>query len=608
LTERKKREKFLSFLFLFPMRKLAALLSFSLLLVAAPTAIKKVSAVSAGDVLINEIAWAGSSSSSADEFVELKNATGAEIDLTGWTLEGAGVSGSTLSLSGSIPAGGFFLLANYAADNSSSALAIEPSLVNGDLSLPNNQLQLILKDGDGATIDTADDGSGDPLAGYSETGDLIKKSMARRASGSDGTAAASWATSSAAANLDSGVADLATPGAENFPGSTDLSAVLLPGVALSFDPASAEANEGTAAATTFKIDFDAELTSFPEGLAFDAKIALVSGTFPAGATVVVGDGTTTSSAFPLEGKDGFWLGEAFAGTLGLGDLSEQTQNSSFSLSFDGLPAGEISLDGFAVVAEEGQNFNEVLAGTVGEGAQVLADTLSGGTFALTVNSVIALGEVSSSATATSAELAFTLSEDGFAKVDFGEEGGTLDSSTGWDSSAGTAKSFLLENLSCGKTYAFRAAAGKTSGIEEVSAEGSFETGACLQLDGTTMTRRFAKADDSFENGWQWELLLTSFDATETSLRLAFEDWENGGNSFSAADRMQFAVSTDLAGWDSPDWKTVTATEFENAAAVAADLDEDSSKEGRQFRVRVEVKIPTTAAPGNWSSSYRLRLE
>ena len=65
--------------------------------------------LAAGDVVINEVAWMGTAANAADEWIELYNITAQNIDLTGWTLKSADTS-PNITLSGSIPAHGFFLL------------------------------------------------------------------------------------------------------------------------------------------------------------------------------------------------------------------------------------------------------------------------------------------------------------------------------------------------------------------------------------------------------------------------------------------------------------------------------------------------------------------
>ena len=60
-------------------------------------------------VVINEVAWAGTQSSSNDEWIELYNPSSQAVLLDGWTLKAADGS-PNISLSGTIPAGGYFLL------------------------------------------------------------------------------------------------------------------------------------------------------------------------------------------------------------------------------------------------------------------------------------------------------------------------------------------------------------------------------------------------------------------------------------------------------------------------------------------------------------------
>ncbi len=60
-------------------------------------------------VVINEVAWAGTNASSADEWIELYNNTGQDVDLDGWMLAAADGRPS-IQLTGVISAHGFYLL------------------------------------------------------------------------------------------------------------------------------------------------------------------------------------------------------------------------------------------------------------------------------------------------------------------------------------------------------------------------------------------------------------------------------------------------------------------------------------------------------------------
>jgi hypothetical protein len=61
------------------------------------------------DVVINEIAWAGTQANGNAEWIELYNSSSADVDLTGWTLASTDNS-PNITLSGTIPAGGYYLL------------------------------------------------------------------------------------------------------------------------------------------------------------------------------------------------------------------------------------------------------------------------------------------------------------------------------------------------------------------------------------------------------------------------------------------------------------------------------------------------------------------
>ncbi len=74
-----------------------------------PTATPTPAPVPVRAVIISEVAWAGTSASAADEWVELYNTTDQPIDLAGWRLVAAD-GAPNIALRGVIPAHGFFLL------------------------------------------------------------------------------------------------------------------------------------------------------------------------------------------------------------------------------------------------------------------------------------------------------------------------------------------------------------------------------------------------------------------------------------------------------------------------------------------------------------------
>lgn len=169
--------------------------------------------INPGGVVINEIMWMGSSAGSNDEWLELKNTTSNPIDLTGWKLEGAATGATIITIpSGTISAGGFFLISNFDEATSSSILNIAPDFVTTSVQLDNSGLQIKLKDASDVIIDTADDDSGDPFAGSNVS---PRKSMERNDPPGNGTILTNWHTATSAANLDPGAEELATPRAAN---------------------------------------------------------------------------------------------------------------------------------------------------------------------------------------------------------------------------------------------------------------------------------------------------------------------------------------------------------------------------------------------------------
>lgn len=215
-------------------------------------------------VVINELMWMGSSTSSADEWIELRNMSEATVDLSGWqiTRRSSGVEALMLTIPGgkSIPADGYFLMANNgptalfgtAPNQKESPLAVTPDVVDASVSLLNSGLQLKLYagawDAGAPLVDTADDGSGNPLAGAHDSTKGVFASMERNLVPGDGTVAASWHTAALSSGWDVGSIELGTPGSANTP---------MAPVAVLSAPDTATVGE--------TVSFDASESSDPEG-------------------------------------------------------------------------------------------------------------------------------------------------------------------------------------------------------------------------------------------------------------------------------------------------------------------------------------------------------
>lgn len=100
-------------------------------------------------VVINEIAWMGSSASASDEWIELANSESSPISLSGWKLTSS-TGSPTITLHGSIAAGGYYLL-ERTSDGSVPSIAADELYAGA---LANSGATLTLADANGATVDT----------------------------------------------------------------------------------------------------------------------------------------------------------------------------------------------------------------------------------------------------------------------------------------------------------------------------------------------------------------------------------------------------------------------------------------------------------------------
>lgn len=87
-----------------------------------------------GSVIINEIAWAGSTISASDQWIELRNLSDISVDISGLMLDNVLPGGYiTIPASSSIPANWYYIISRYSA--SSSILNVTPDYVTTAINL-----------------------------------------------------------------------------------------------------------------------------------------------------------------------------------------------------------------------------------------------------------------------------------------------------------------------------------------------------------------------------------------------------------------------------------------------------------------------------------------
>lgn len=111
-------------------------------------------------VVINEVAWAGTTASESGQYAEwfeLYNAGESAADLAGWGLYEAGTEGDVkvISLSGTIGAGDYYLVERSTASSPDPIVNVEADLMGsfGGSGFKNTGETLKLKDGGGVVVD-----------------------------------------------------------------------------------------------------------------------------------------------------------------------------------------------------------------------------------------------------------------------------------------------------------------------------------------------------------------------------------------------------------------------------------------------------------------------
>lgn len=153
--------------------------------VVAPTAS---AAPDGSNVVINEVYGGGGNSGSvfSNDFVELYNPTDKDIDITGWVLDQqskSGNSGSTTTLSGIVPAGGYYLIQGQAGKSATGDLPA-PDVTNDKMAFGATDAIAVLLNGD-AEVDRVGWGSAANPEGSAAAVTSNSTSIQRKTAGVD---------------------------------------------------------------------------------------------------------------------------------------------------------------------------------------------------------------------------------------------------------------------------------------------------------------------------------------------------------------------------------------------------------------------------------------
>jgi hypothetical protein len=202
-----------------------------------------------------------------------------------------------------------------------------------------------------------------------------------------------------------------------------------------------------------------------------------------------------------------------------------------------------------------------------------------------------------------ATLNFSVNASARARIDYG-----LSSTYGFSSPfssvmPNTVSSITLAGLSCGTTYHYSIWAETLDASDShVSADATFMTLPCgIRLDSLVMTRSEARADNSYPDGWSWDMDITVWDLAETSLKLKFTSW-SGAMALAAGGNMRYSV-------DGAAWREIGADDsYPTTGLSLVGIDQDSVQSGRQVRVKIEMKVPVGTLAGYYDADYGILTE
>lgn len=142
-------------------------------------------------VVINEVMWMGST----DEWIELRNMTGEEIDLAGWTLEGA-TSGTPgiLTISGIIPAEGYFLIVRKTNDETAISDAVAADMISSLSFLDSGEVLMLYNGDEEPTLIDQTPAIVAKKWAAGDKSDAAYQSMQRKDPPGDGVEAENWYT------------------------------------------------------------------------------------------------------------------------------------------------------------------------------------------------------------------------------------------------------------------------------------------------------------------------------------------------------------------------------------------------------------------------------
>jgi hypothetical protein len=245
-------------------------------------------------VIISEVNWFGNSSASTDEWIEIRNVSGGEINLSEWTLEGAGTTGTPLMQfdnGTSLADGDYLVLARtQGADTDgerTSLTGVSPVQIQ-TMELANAGEALILRDVEQTLIDQTPAGAW-PAGDNANDLSMERRDDVNGGGYTDGSLAGAWYSWS---SLDSVQTSNAATSDQGTPGATNSHPDLFDHFTIDIQPTSPKSNiDFTATVTAYSSTDDSVVATGYDGL---ISLSISAGTLTGEATnQAITAGTTT---------------------------------------------------------------------------------------------------------------------------------------------------------------------------------------------------------------------------------------------------------------------------------------------------------------------------
>jgi len=206
-------------------------------------------------------------------------------------------------------------------------------------------------------------------------------------------------------------------------------------------------------------------------------------------------------------------------------------------------------------------------------------------------------------TANSAQIFFQTNAASNALIKYGLSSAYGNSTAPEAVTANTPKTISFSGLTCAADYHYAIYAENSGATEnDQTADDVFTTLPCgITVNPIVMTKKKAKADNQYADGWQWEFNITAWNLAETSLKMKFDQW-SGAGVLAAAANMQYSVD------NGANWVDITANGvYPTIGANISSIDNDAAA-GRQVKILVRMKVPFGTAAGYYSSNYGILTE